>query len=78
MEKSRKLIWHDKWVMKEEARKMPCENQIGLPTNCGASFTTLPESLTSFTVHLRAHPSAFHSHFLSAHNTGTVFLNFFL
>jgi hypothetical protein len=30
MEKSRKLMWHDKWVMKEEARKMPCENQICL------------------------------------------------
>jgi hypothetical protein len=32
MEKSRKLMWHDKWVahMKEEAWKMPCEKQICL------------------------------------------------
>ncbi len=51
-----------------------CSSLSGLPTNCGAPFSTLPESLTSFTIRLRAHPSAFHSHFLSAHNTGTVFL----
>jgi len=50
----------------------------GLSTNCGVPFSTLPESLTSFTVHLRAHLPAFHSHFLTAHNIGTVFLNFFL
>jgi hypothetical protein len=55
-----------------------CSFPSDLPTNCGAPFGTLPESLTSFTVHLPAHPCAFHIHFLSAHNTGTVFLNFFL
>ncbi len=33
-----------------------CSSPSGLPTNCGAPFSTLPESLTSFTVHLRAHP----------------------
>jgi hypothetical protein len=31
----------------------------GLPTNCGAPFSTLPESLTSFIFHLRAHLPAF-------------------
>ncbi len=56
-----------------------CSSPSGLPTNCGgAPFSTLPGSLTSFTVHLRAHLPAFHSHFLTAHNTGTVFLNVLL
>ncbi len=55
-----------------------CSSLSGLPTNCSAPFSILPESLTTFTVHLRVHPSAFHSHFFSAHNTGTVFLKFFL
>jgi hypothetical protein len=32
-----------------------CSSPSGLPTNCGAPFSTLLESLTSFTVHLRAH-----------------------
>ncbi len=36
-------------------------------------------SLSLFTFVLtRAHLPAFHSHFLTAHNTGTVFLKFFL
>jgi len=48
------------------------------PRTAVLRFSTLPESLTSFTVHLRPHTSAFHSHFLSAHNTGTVFLKKYL
>jgi hypothetical protein len=32
-----------------------CGSPSGLPTNCGAPFSTLPESRTSLTVHLRAH-----------------------
>ncbi len=32
-----------------------CRSPSGLPTNCGIPFSTLPESLTSLTVHLRAH-----------------------
>jgi hypothetical protein len=55
-----------------------CSSPSGLPTNCGAPFSALPESLTSFTVHLRAHLPAFQSQILTAHNIGTVFLNFFL
>ncbi len=54
-----------------------CSSPSGLTTNCGVPFITLPESLTSFTVYLRAHMPAFQSHFLTANNIGTVFLNFF-
>ncbi len=39
-----------------------CSSPSGLPTNCDASFSTLPESLTSLTVHLRAHLPSLHSH----------------
>ncbi len=39
-----------------------CSSPSGLPTNCGAPFSTLPESLTSLTVHLRAHLPVLHSH----------------
>ncbi len=49
----------------------------GLPTNCGAPFSTLADSLTSFIVHLRAHscsPACIPYHFLTAHIIGTVFL----
>ncbi len=35
--------------------RLPCGSHSGLPTNCGTPFSTLPESLTSLTVHLRAH-----------------------
>ncbi len=79
-----------------------CSSPSGLPTNCGAPFSTLPE-YTGFIVQLRAPacspaciPSpfshctqyivspftfvlqradlpAFHSHFLTAHNTGSPF-----
>jgi hypothetical protein len=38
-------------------RRLPCHcsSPSGLPTNCGAPFSTLLESLTNFTVHLSAH-----------------------
>ncbi len=61
---------------RRSARPHPVD--VCVPTNCGAPFSTLPESLMSFTVHRRAHLPAFHSHFLTAHNIGTVFLNFSL
>jgi len=39
-----------------------CSAPSGLPTNCDAPFSTLPESLTRLTVHLRAHLPTLHSH----------------
>jgi hypothetical protein len=47
-----------------------CSSPSGLPTNCGAPFSTLLESLTSFTVHLRAHscsPACIPQPFFSLH-----------
>jgi hypothetical protein len=41
---------------------LPCGSPSGLPTNCGTPFSTLPESLTSLTVHLPAHLPILHSH----------------
>jgi hypothetical protein len=41
---------------------LPCGSPSGLPTNCGTPFSTLPESLTSLTVHLRAHLPILHTH----------------
>jgi len=39
-----------------------CSSPSGLPTNCGALFSTLPESLRSLTDHLPAQLPILHSH----------------
>jgi hypothetical protein len=88
-EADRPVIGHKTWQAENPdvllGRTRPtsashCSSPSGLPTNCGAPFSTLPESLTSFTVHLRADPCSLASipfAIFSLHtNTGTAFLNF--